>query len=256
MELKLKMRSDWIQIQSNLDKLEELNLDLNRLYSHAFKFYNQLMPIRLFSTEVFHIMEAKSNFETCLTILKGLIEPKDNPLINEINQKHYSFDVLETYFENFLAIIDSDVKLLQDSLTRRRGLIEEFNPMIVKKIREQLNENMDNLILYPLIKAHRNFVVLDKESIKNLPEEVTLRNVFEYLLFREVFISAKIKGSGVRQRVSIASQMAGATFHETNITKSPRGSTKAIKINPALSDSTPPDLDDLDDIFKDDNTSL
>jgi len=249
------MRTDWIQIQNNLGDLDYLNLDLDRLYRLAHQFHNLVLPKRNFETEVFHLLEAKSNFETSLTILKGLIEPKDNPLINEINQKNYSSDILEVYFENFMSIIDSDLKLLQDSLTRRKGVFEEFNPMIVKKIREQLTENMDNLILYPLMKSYKIFMHLDKNSIKNLPEDITPKEVYEYLLFREVFISAKIKGSSMRQKVSVASQSMGATFHETNITKSPRGS-KVTKLPTNYIDSTPPDLDDLDELFKDDNETL
>lgn len=246
-------RTDWIQIQSDLEGLDYLNIDIDRLCRLAHQFYNLILPKKHFATEVFHILEAKSNFETSLTIIKCLIEPKDNPLINEINQKHYSSDVLEVYFENFMSIIDSDIKLLQDSLTRRRGIIDEFNPMIVKKIREQLTENMDNLVLYPLMKAYKNFIHL-KDSIKNLPENITHREIYEYLLFREVFISAKIKGASMRQKVSVASQSVGATFHETNITRSPRASKNKIQVG--YTDSTPPDLDDFDELFKDDTENL
>jgi len=245
------MRTDWIQIQSDLSDLDYLNLDLDRLYRLAHQFHNLVLPKKHFATEVYHILEAKSNFETSLTILKGLIEPKNNPLINEINHKHYSSDILEVYFENFMSIIDSDLKLLQDSLTRRKGVFEEFNPMIVKKIREQLTENMDNLILYPLMKSYKIFLNLDANNIRDLPDDITKRDIYEYLLFREVFISAKIKGSSIRQKVSVASQSMNATFHETNITKPPRGS-KTTKIPINYIDSTPPDLDDLDDLFKDD----
>jgi hypothetical protein len=56
-----------------------------------------------------------------------------------------------------------------------------------------------------------------------------------------MFISAKIKGSSMRQKVTIAAQSMGAHFSETNISKPPRKPQIRTEGNVEI----PPDIEEI-----------
>jgi len=244
------MRRELTNLQIDLESLEELDTDLMKIAMYSKKFINLSMPRKSLMEEIFHLMEAKTCLETSITILKSMIESNENKLIEKVNTRYYSYDILEQYFDNFMSILDAEMKDLNSLISRYRNTIAKEPDLTVniKSFREKLVNYMTNLIILPLINATIIYKKLDKTNCEDPKER------FQYILFREVYISAKIKGSQMRQKVSVATQASNATFQTTNITKIPRVNAGRNKTE-VTSDYTPLNFEDLDEIFKDDENN-
>src|SRR3990167_9153920 len=89
------MRTELAQITDNMNPLRKLNIDV---------------------ADINKLIEAKTRFETGLTLLKSLIEPRENRFISGINEKYDSHDVLVSYLDNLITILDSEQTKMIDSL--------------------------------------------------------------------------------------------------------------------------------------------
>jgi len=219
------MRIQWIKANSHLEDIKDLNLELSRIRSTVNHFYNLVIENNKLEKNILKVFEAKACFETALTMVKGLIEPETNDMIDKLNkdQMNMNYDKIKDYFDNLLAILDKEGESLKTQVSVSNGKIQPsyMARVYLTSYREKLKDYMSNLIVYPFINASRYYKILDKK----IKEDESRIKIFEYLLFREVFISAKIKGSSIRHKSGSA--IGNATFHETNaykITK-PRDST-------------------------------
>ena len=221
-------------IENELSDLEDVYLDISRIAKLSNSFYNLCIEKNNQERSILNLFQARTHFESCLTILKSLIEPNKNDYIQIINAQFSVHDALEKYFENFLAILDTEQKNLQSNVNQSKILTPQFMVQIsIKLFREKLVDYMENIIITPFY----NSVVL----YKNLKEKN--KESFEYVLFREVFISSKIKGSAMRQKITVATQSFGAQFHETNITKYGKRQPREGEIEIQDVD-IPPDIDE------------
>jgi hypothetical protein len=196
--------------------------------------------IRYDDKDLAKVIEARTHLETTITILKRIIEPEENKLINTINNSYHSHDILEAYLENFLTILDEQFNKLRESMSRyeQDSLVAKIN---VKSFRERMIDYMYNLIVHPLVAASYDL----KHYKGDLHPSITQRELFEYLLFRQFFIAAKIKGSEQRRKVAFSSSDGNVTFTETNILKKGKGKVD----NPQMQIRTPPSLNEEDDFM-------
>ncbi|MBU0959508.1 MAG: hypothetical protein KKB31_06185, partial [Nanoarchaeota archaeon] len=94
----------------------------------------------------------------------------------------------------------------------------------------------------------RDFMIKNRERIDcgKIGMEggaIDLKDFFEYILLREVFISAKIKGAPSRLKSALSSGRSGASFYEKNIIK--KGESKNRTEDTRKRD-VPPDTDNID----------
>ncbi|MEK6882588.1 MAG: hypothetical protein AABY22_23405 [Nanoarchaeota archaeon] len=238
------MREKMQWSKNKLIDMEDIAMDLTQLDFLVNKFSNLIIPKKEEQKSVLSLLEARTFFESCLTIIKGIIEPNDNPLIEKINEKYYTHDALGKYFDIFLTILDYEQKILQDYVTESRKLI---SPIIIQvaitAFREKLIDYMGNIIVSPLYNAVMEY----ENNLSNLEKEkIDKKKSFEYMLFRQVFISAKMKGSQDRQKAIMSGRNMGSTFKETNITKIGSGKDNTQDINEV---QIPPSLESFKDPF-------
>lgn len=240
------MRYQWSDIKLELEELEDVSIDLFEIVSLSEKFFNLCIRKKQTSTKFIQkLLIAKTYLETCLTLIKSIVEPNENIFIEHTNEKMQSYDILEKYFENFMAILDGEQKTTIDTLKNVSMFNKSVPDIHLNSYKEKLVDHMNNLVLYPLLNAYKNYS--DYMFNKNLPTEVSKKDIFIYMLFREVYIASKIKGSALRQKIAVASQTVGSsTFHETNITRSP--SKRNYDFNPNIN-KVPPESPE--DFFKD-----
>ena len=242
------MRNDLAKIKIEIEKVN-ININLMNILSLCNGIYNLCIYRREeISKTINKLLRAKTNFEVALTLIKGIIEPNENKLIDEINLEYSSHNVLDEYFNNFLSILDVEQKNIQDSIKVNRimGGVDDNKILIINSFREKIIDYTDTLLVIPLLKS---LITFNKYSSVAKGNHDPL-NVFEYILFRELFISAKIKGSSTRQKVSLSTASIGSTFHETNITKVGRGSRQGLQARENR-DVTPPEINDFDNLFLD-----
>lgn len=237
------MRTDFVYAKSKLEEIDEIYLDVSKIVHVANKFFNLCVEIQDQNKAILNLFEAKTYFEVCITVLKSIIE-QDNLRIEKVNEKHSSLDVLEKYIENFMAILDARQEKLYSSVKQSRdsgGIVTTFTVNIsVKSFRETLVDFMNDLVILPLINATKKYRIVSFEL-----EESKRKEAFEYLLFREIVISAKIKGSTTRQKLTLASDSFGSHFHETNITKV--GKSRNQQSQELI---VPDDVDDFAGVFE------
>lgn len=242
------MTNQWIQIHNDIEYLEDLGVELLELFRFSEIFNNLCIGRKDLKKEILNLFEARSYFESCLILLKSFIEPNDNPYIKEVNAEHMTHDVLEKYFENLLSILDADQIKMKDNFGDSKLLNPFSIKMSVKMFREKIIGYQNDLILFPIY----NSIEIFKKKEKSLKKDVNKREVFEYILFSQVFISAKIKGSPERQKTSKVTSAFGSSFHETNIIKQGKSrnndNQEITTVNPS-----PPDMDDeFPEIFEGD----
>ncbi|MEM3075071.1 MAG: hypothetical protein QW727_03980 [Candidatus Pacearchaeota archaeon] len=230
------MRTEIEYIKNNSENLEKISGEIYYISILLNKILNCCISKKNEEKNIFSLLEAKTYFESCLTSLKLIIEPNNNSMINKINQEYYSYDAIEKYCGLFLTILDSEQKELERFAQETRRLV---NPIMVsiaiKSFREKLIDYTINLIIMPLYNSIKTYQILSYTM-----SEKEKRENFEYILFRHVFISSKLKGSQDRQKAKIASQSMGASFKETNITKIGRG--KSNEDIPVESIKSPPEI--------------
>ncbi|MFW9880954.1 MAG: hypothetical protein ACFFG0_48450, partial [Candidatus Thorarchaeota archaeon] len=178
------------------------------------------------------LIKARVIFETCLTILKSAVEPRNNEYIYNINCKYHSYEEFEKNLANSLVILD----VMQLEFEKVERKMEFMNnpvfPIKIKAFKDKLVDCMENLVLNPLLFALRN--TLELITNKDFDD-------FCYQLFREMYSSVKIKGMDVRQKVATASGSLGATFHETYYERGSKQRKKQNFDEENYSDTTPPE---------------
>lgn len=232
------------RIDLDYQTLEFWNLD--SLIDSINKFRNCLLPASEHLEEVFDLFRARTYFESCLSIIKSIINPEKNTLIENLKTNHESFQfynasqILEKFFDNFMSILDKEFEDFYQLDNQGYKKVDPYVPVQVRSVREKLKDYMNSLILFPLQKSFQVYSTLQTEKTKE---------VFEYILFREVLIASSIKGSEMRQKL-IMSGGGGASFHETNIIKSPRSRSKSEPIQQNLPmELIPPGIEEFTDIF-------
>jgi len=230
----------------NDNEIEDICPELLNISELDCAFRNLCTQRNDYKKEIMNLFEAKSYFESCLTIIKNFIEPGDNKKIKQINEEHGTHDVLEKYFENLLAIIDSD----QSSLELNMGNLKLLNTFSIKmgakRFREKLKSYQEDLIRSPINDSLEVFNRLKY----NFKEGTNEKEVFEYILFCKVFVSAKIKGYPERQKVSKSSGSLGSTFNETNIIKQPKTRLKQGQEVETVNPRPPEIEEEFPDIFE------
>ena len=244
------MRTELAQITDNMIPLRKLNIDVDDI-THIVTDFDNLCIMRNEDRDINKLIEAKTRFETGLTLLKSLIEPRENRFISGINEKYDSHDVLVSYLDNLITILDSEQTKMIDSLklVRDRLIFDSLQNIFNKSFKEKMHDYVYNLIVIPLLKASTKYIFA-QDLFK---EEKDKKEIFEYILFREVFIASKIKGSKTRKDSSISGM--GSNFHETNIIKP--GRTRSIH-QAQFTAQTPPDVpgQEFNDFLKDEDFNI
>jgi hypothetical protein len=242
------MRIDLSKIETEMEHLQEINLELSKFVFHVKKFSNSCILKNDIKRNIYKLAEAKSHLLSCLTIIKNKIESENNDLINDyktsnqINQKD-----IDDYFDNFLSIIDTNQKqLIKDIQNSEDNIISGLTVQSsIKNFMEELKDGMENVVLYPITSSIR---IYTSNNFEDKWKEISKRKLFKFILFRCVLISAKIKGSEKRQKASLSSTAIGSTFHETNIIKPGKNQVRQREqeINEEFHDK---EIDDFEDIF-------
>lgn len=250
------MRMNITEIQIRARQFPELEINLFNLVTYSGKFYNCCIFTGR-GKDIFKLYEARRWFESCLTIMKDLIEPSNNELIEVHAENH--FISIEEYFDNLLSITDSELTELKiNNKTIRKNFVPgEVIDIHLKYIKEKLMDYMENLVIMPLLKSlteYRDYSTKIKElpkikvqrDGKDIERTVTKKQIFEYLLFRNMFISSRLRGSPMRQRISVSSGL-GISINEKNIYKT--GGRKKAPATTGQTLETPPSVKEFDDIF-------
>ena len=75
------MRSEITFLENEMIELEGIFIDLSRLRRLVNQFYNLCMERTNENKSILNLFTARANFESCITIIKGMIEPSDSKLI-------------------------------------------------------------------------------------------------------------------------------------------------------------------------------
>ena len=220
------MMTKWIGIKTRIKSIEEMDYDMDNLILNVRRFYNMTIERSNSETSIIDLFEARTYFETCVTIIKSLIDPGDNELIDMVNTSTAFIKDIDIYFDNLLAILDVQQKDIQNEIKQVNAkLVDAFYiKLAIKGFREKIVDYMNNLILMPFMNSLNNYkkyesiIKTGRIKIGEDEYEITKKKIFEYILFTEIFKSAKLKGSPVRQKVSASSGLS-SSFHETNIIK-------------------------------------
>jgi hypothetical protein len=166
--------------ENELINLEEIHLDISQIVALTNRFYNLCTERIKEEKFILLLFEARTCLESSITMVKVLVEPKDNKYIEEVNEKHFSHDILEKYFENFMAILDVEQQKIVSYIEDSKKFASPFVvTAAVKTYRERLIDYMENLVLTPIYNAvvsYKNWVDVKKNE--------NSKDVFEYFLFR------------------------------------------------------------------------
>jgi len=239
------MRNEISWIEGEIERYEMIT-DISKLSVLANQFYNLCTERNNTNKSIINLFTARTCFESCITMLKIIIEPENNSKIKKLDVESNLYHKLETYFENFMSILDLEQKDLEKNVKELKSIIDPFAVIVgIKTYREKLVDYMNNLIILPLYNAcnvYNNLTLGIKDQTTIHKEEL-----FTYLLFREVMISAKIKGSEKRQKIKISSGEFGSRISETNIIKN----TSRRRIEPREEVvEIPPAVTELDEFLE------
>lgn len=247
------MSKELIKVIYELEELDFYYPEINKFRWAVTEFSNACILRMNNREDILDLYKAVSLFETSLTILKSIIEPSGNKLIEKLNVQYSTNDILENYFGDFLSILDSSLAALSNNIGD--SLVKIDNSYLatasIQLAREKLTGAMTDLIISPLVKSlavFRDFMIKNRERIDcgKIGMEggaIDLKDFFEYILLREVFISAKIKGAPSRLKSALSSGRSGASFYEKNIIK--QGESKNRTEDTRKRD-VPPDTDNID----------
>lgn len=253
------MMTEMIRCKNKIDRIKNINLEIDLLVQNSRRFYNLCLEKSNSDKNILSLFEARTYFESCLTIIKSMIEPNENELISKVNLQQQDFRMaIDILFENFMSVLDVETKELKKYIDDSKvNISNEFIVKVcVKSFREKIMDYMENLVLFPLTNTLRIYDELERKGKikettysegegKDIKEiNLTKRKYFEYILFTEVFKSAKIKGSQTRQKIT-ASQGSLSNFHETNIIKPGRNKQEVFSIP---RDSPPEPMAEFEDI--------
>lgn len=250
------MTENLIDIKIKMDGLTELEdiWDIvSNIYSLSQEFFILCVDGENLEENLKDLLELKTILESCLTELKFILE-SDNPLINELNKSHSTLDILERYFDNLFSVLDTMedklkgiVKDADDRYVKNQWVVEAS----IKSLRERFIGYMKDLVNKPLSNALRKYVSLKKKDIELRRGEEIIKlekkEIFEYILFKEVWTSCKIKGSTERKKALVSGNLTSATFEEKNIINRGRRREEYEKIQ------EPPEIDDFEDLYIEDN---
>jgi len=241
------MREKLVKVSQELEDLQELGLEMSKLIFYANKFYNACVLKNDVKRNLFKLAEAKSHLLSCLNIIKNKVESENNELINEYKAININIQKdLDEYFENFLSSIDANQKqLIKDIQNSDDKIIGGLTvPSSIKNFMEELKDGMENIILYPLMMASR---IYSQNNFEDKWKNISRRNIFRFILFRCVLISAKIKGSEKRQKTAISSMSAGANITEIKNIRHGRPIIKSQTVE--KEENKEDDIDNFEDLY-------
>lgn len=259
------MRIKWFDICQDMEKFNFDTEDIVEMENFADKFYDATLLKLNSEKNLLRLFEARGCLEGCITLIHSFINPSENKLIKQANSTSDYSAHLENYFDSLLAVMDAEIQSLKKQIEDMNihithGFIAVLN---VKMFRERLVDYMNHLITLTLWRACKEYKTVIIKNRKNLVDEkikiktgentelVPLKEIFEYILFRELISAAKIKGLPLRQKVSASAGMGIGSMSETNVYRSGRG--KQQMEGPMNIDSSPPPADDFFDIFSDES---
>mgnify|MGYP001579733563 CR=1 FL=1 len=259
------MREQWTECQEEINKFEDITTDLDKLENYANKIYSRCVLRRDNREDVMNILEAISHLEGCISTMKSIIDPDGNPLIDLFNTRHIYGDLLEEYISNMMAIIDLKSQEIKRNIreSEERIITTYVVTITVKMLSENIRNHLEDLILSPLMNAIRDYkkyqIYFDDKTdspFRRIKKgmEFTKQDLFEYLLFREVFIAVKIKGSTLRQKVATSMSATAPSFHETKIIKPLRQTARSQQIKREETEKRgfyelPPDIRDFKELY-------
>jgi hypothetical protein len=241
------MRHELIKIDADIENLQELNIELSKLVYFCNKFYNACILKNDLKRNLFKLSEAKSHLLTCFNILKNIIDQENNKLIEDFKNTNPNVpEDLDKHFENFLSGIDINQKqLIKDIQNSSDNLIGDLTlPSSIKNFMEELKDGMENVVLYPLTMSLK---IYREKNVEKMETDCSKKELFKFILFRCILISAKIKGSEKRQKASLSSMSSG-----TNITeiKNIRQGRPIIKTHENKGEEEiKEEVDDFDELF-------
>lgn len=244
-----------IEVKLKIDELIELEDiwdNINNINSLHKELFTSCINKKNLEKNLKDLFESKTLLESSITELKFILE-RENQLIDEVNEMHSSLDILEKYFDNLFSVLDTMedklktiVKDSDDGYIKNKWIVEAS----IKSLRERFIGYMNDLIIKPLSNALTKYISIDKNiQIKKGEEIIKLekKEIFQYILFKEVWTSCKIKGSSERKKSLVSSNLTSATFEEKNITTNRRRKEEPERIQ------EPPEIDDFQDLYIEDN---
>jgi hypothetical protein len=233
----MQTRVEITEIKHSLWKYPELRENLERLDDEVLKFCNITGGD---IDDALRILKARRHFESCLTICKSFIDPETNDYIEKVNDKLHSYDFFIDGIGNSLAVLDkleSELESLDEqTVYKSHDKIKSKISFKSYKFREKLKDYMENMIIFPFISAIKNFYNFPNEIKGN--KVVKDKNLFMYLLFRELYGTIEIKGSEKRQLQFITGS-GKVNMSETNIYKNAKN--KPIQLDD-YGDTNPPEI--------------
>jgi hypothetical protein len=214
------MRSQIYRIEERLINLQGMHLDVSKISWLIKSFSNKMNLRHNAKKDVFKMFEAKTNLEACITSIRGIIGVEDNPLIIEF-KSIYQIDQknIDNYFENYLSGLDQLEKQIKDSFRNSSLLNEIYADSLIKSLSEELKSGMETFIIMPLFNASKIYSMhnIDNRKLRLMTgEEVSNREAFQFILFKQILNSGMIKGSDKRQLSKQNTTGAGGTtIHET-----------------------------------------
>jgi hypothetical protein len=234
------MRLRWVNSTENLMNNKDIGLDITELKKNAFSFYSLcILNGHDISLDIKNLVNARRHLETCLTLLKGIIDPKNNQIIDQVNQQVYSYRAFLDYLDNANAVLDAMQGHFFKTTTASTPI--SATPQyytLVDSFKEKMLDYMNNLVLMPIHLSYQRFLYT-----KNIKKD---SETYVYLLFREIYSSVEIRGSPSRLKVEMSTGSYGTAFNErvTNIIKTP-GYKGADGQN--IADTTPPEAEQIQD---------
>lgn len=208
------MINDLYKIKEQIEEFDE-SLDLDKLVSFANQFYGMTIEKENNKEMILSLLTSRTNLESCLTILKGIISPTNNKLISSVSDDTIS--LLNLSFDSFMAILDLEQIRLSEAGGKNKQHVDPFMERVsIKNFRELLIDYMENIVVFSLLNACERYVHF---TITQKDLEYDKEELFAYLLLKSLIVTAKIKGSETRQKIRIASQTMSAHFTEKNILK-------------------------------------
>jgi hypothetical protein len=202
-----------------IKKIKDINFNFENLRKEVFSFHNCIQIRNLFLKDKFKqkkriydaiksLMEARSHFDTCMTILKSLFELESNEYIQHANTKYKTYQG----FTSYLGISNARLDMLTESLKEIERstdiIINQISLTWIENYKNTLDHYMNSFIINSLKESIRKFKIIPEEKIIDVKgENKTVKIVkdmefFSYLLILECYRTSEIEGAIARQIIT------------------------------------------------------
>ena len=214
----MNLQMEMMKISTQIKKLK-INLDTDVLKNEINAFHNCLIVRGLHISDkkkqekriiksINRVIQARTNFDNCMTTLKSSFEIESNTYISQVNKDFKSY----TAFLNFLGISNARLDLFNETISdieRTRDI--SYNPISLTKIgafRQVLIHYMSGFVISSLKEALKKFdrigtemVIFDEKGNEVKKTIVKDSNLFFYLLFLECYRVSEVEGAYARQAI-------------------------------------------------------